>query len=63
MSQVAEEAHIRVIHSYGCGSWKLAPLARLPTIWSEVRTLPLVMAELQVEAGLEEGLCSHCGGK
>lgn len=61
MSQVAKEAHIRVIHSYGGGSWKLAPLARLPTIWSKDRTLPPGMAELQVGAGWQKG-CGHTAG-
>lgn len=47
-SQVAKETHIRVIHSPRGGSWKVAALARLPTIWSEIRTLPPGVDGLQV---------------
>lgn len=52
-SQVAKEAHIRAIHSYRGGSWKLMPLARLPTIWSEIRILP---------PGWQKG-CGHAAGE
>lgn len=62
VSQVAKETHIRVIHLYRCGSWKLAPLAGLPTIWSEIGTLPPEMDGLQVGTGWQKD-CGHTAGK
>lgn len=54
--------HIRVIHSHHSRSWEIAPLARLPTIWRGIRTLPPGMDRVQVGAAWQRGL-SHPVGK
>lgn len=62
VSQVPKETHIRVIHSYCCGSWELVPLAGLPTICTEIGTLLPGVDRLQVGTGWQKG-CGHTAGK